>query len=162
MRLLLVSATYAEGEPESYVIPIVLLDEESAEHLLVEHPISGIMRVQIESDERQYTLCEATWCDDLWPMLLGAIANRRKLRGQHGLLIGVRTDAFDGLSEGPVNDLPLSVHGGEQSNTSATFDERLILKLFRRITPGINPDFEVGRRSAKMNRCHSFHKLQGR
>ena len=33
----------------------------------------------------------------------------------------------------------------EQSNTSILYDSKLILKLFRRIQPGENPDTEIGR-----------------
>jgi maltose alpha-D-glucosyltransferase/alpha-amylase len=91
-------------------------------------------------------LCEATWDKDFWHELLATVAGKRKLTGRQGMLTGVRTSAFPDLWDNAVLEMIPSVHGGEQSNTSAVFVERFILKLFRRLTPGINPDFEIGRK----------------
>ena len=44
------------------------------------------------------------------------------------------------LDVGPAAARPL---GGEQSNTSVVFDDALILKAYRRIEPGINPELEM-------------------
>jgi maltose alpha-D-glucosyltransferase / alpha-amylase len=41
--------------------------------------------------------------------------------------------------------LPSRTGSAEQSNTSILYDQRLILKLFRRLQPGENPDVEIGR-----------------
>jgi maltose alpha-D-glucosyltransferase / alpha-amylase len=43
------------------------------------------------------------------------------------------------------DDLRIGRMSAEQSNTSIVYGDHLIMKLFRRLEPGINPDFEVGR-----------------
>ncbi|MBC7793566.1 MAG: hypothetical protein H7Z43_07645, partial [Clostridia bacterium] len=41
-------------------------------------------------------------------------------------------------------DMPSKVASGEQSNTSIIYGDELIVKLFRKLTPGENPDIEIG------------------
>ena len=45
----------------------------------------------------------------------------------------------------PLQRLPSRVGSAEQSNTSILYGNELILKLFRRLQPGENPDVEIGR-----------------
>ena len=44
-----------------------------------------------------------------------------------------------------TDPLPARTGSAEQSNTSILYDQKLILKLFRRLQPGENPDTEIGR-----------------
>jgi maltose alpha-D-glucosyltransferase / alpha-amylase len=58
-------------------------------------------------------------------------------------LTGHKSTAFDDArGTGP---LPARTGAAEQSNTSILYDGKLILKLFRRLQPGENPDTEIGR-----------------
>lgn len=50
--------------------------------------------------------------------------------------------------------LPSRVMGAEQSNTSVVFGDTVILKLFRRLQPGANPDIEVTKALADAGSTH--------
>jgi maltose alpha-D-glucosyltransferase/alpha-amylase len=94
LRLLLVSAAYAEGEPDSYVLPLMLVDADEAEVLLLEHRNAGVLRIESAEQNRSLVLCEATWNHDFWRELLATLAGKHKIQGQNGMLSAVRTGAF--------------------------------------------------------------------
>jgi maltokinase len=56
--------------------------------------------------------------------------------------------------------VPSRKMGVEQSNTSIVFDERLVLKVFRRVEPGINPELEMLRFLARRG-FENIARLEG-
>ena len=82
--------------------------------------------------------------DDAARALLGVVRGRLRIATAAGALQGERFDKpgspLDQLSRVPsVRRL-----GAEQSNTSLVFDDRVILKLIRKLEEGTNPELEIG------------------
>jgi trehalose synthase-fused probable maltokinase len=83
--------------------------------------------------------------DGAWTAIVRAIGEGAELPGEHGSFTCSRTDAFEELLPATQGAFPLRERRlrVEQSNTSVVLGERLILKLYRLLEPGENPDLEV-------------------
>jgi maltokinase len=140
----------AAGGTETYQVPLVRRPEPADQ---VAHVLVG------ETDDLDYG-GRSFWYDALhdkevtgaW---LAGIAGHR----QDGLLEFVPGPA----AEEPPLDASSLVITGEQSNTSLVFDDAAILKVFRRVYPGHNPDIEVHQALGKLSDGGARHvaKLLG-
>jgi trehalose synthase-fused probable maltokinase len=74
--------------------------------------------------------------------LLDLVARGGRAEGGAGVLVA-RPTSLRVPELAP--DAPVHRVGGEQSNTSVTYGGALILKLFRRLAPGVNPEEEITR-----------------
>ena len=74
--------------------------------------------------------------------LLELAATGGELRGERGALVGQPSRA---LPCALPADAPVRKIQGEQSNTSVVFDGAVIMKHFRRVMEGVNPELEITR-----------------
>jgi maltose alpha-D-glucosyltransferase/alpha-amylase len=77
--------------------------------------------------------------------LLAAMARGKRYKGGGVELIAQPTRLFRRLRGDIHSRLEPSILKREQSNTSVVFGDKLVLKLFRRVAEGTNPDLEIGR-----------------
>jgi maltose alpha-D-glucosyltransferase / alpha-amylase len=140
-----IQVDYLEGDPEIYLLPLGVSSDLNVLALLKENPMSFIARIDSEEKDPQPLLFEATISSDLSRYLLEMVAHNRHLHGTKGELFGARTRAFRTIWKNDHPPLTPSTLKVEQSNTSILFEDRFILKLFRRFEEGVNPDLEIGR-----------------
>ncbi|HKI96267.1 MAG TPA: maltose alpha-D-glucosyltransferase [Gemmatimonadales bacterium] len=144
-ELALVRCTYREGEPETYVLPLAFATDER--RLLIEQafPWAVVARLTAGAPPTEGILFDATVDEPFVSALLASATSRRRLKGTHGTVHALRTRALARLRGADDATLTPALLRAEQSNTSITFGDRLILKLFRRVEAGVNPDVEIGR-----------------
>jgi maltose alpha-D-glucosyltransferase / alpha-amylase len=139
----LLRVDYFEGEAETYVLPLAFAAGGQADQVLSEFPQAAVVRLEVEGEEG--LLFDALWDEGFCQALLQAIARRRRFEGTAGELVASSTRVLRQLWEAAEEPLTPSVLKAEQSNTSVTYGDRFILKLFRRLDEGINPELEIGR-----------------
>lgn len=151
---------YIQGDPETYLLVLAYAEGEKAIHLLAEKPQSVIARLQIQGRQEAGVLFDAIADKDFLSLPLDAIAHNRRYKGMAGELVGTATDMFQHLCTGKTNLAPSLVRG-EQSNTSIIYDECFILKLFRKVEEGVNPDLEIGLFLGEKKRVEHFATIAG-
>jgi len=124
-----VRVEYADGEPETYQLPLVTRTEPAAN---LEHVLLGT----VETDDGPVWVYDALHDKEVTPAWLAGMQ-------EDSVAGAVR---FVRYAESP-DDIPVHepslVLSGEQSNTSMVFGDVAIMKVFRRLHRGVNPDIEV-------------------
>jgi maltokinase len=119
--LLVVTATFADGREGRYLVPAVGRAGEP-----LREPADG---------------------DGAWRAVAGAVMSGGALPGRAGSFLCEPLPALGALAPGGADGLAELAErrlGVEQSNTSATIGDRLILKVYRRLEVGENPEIEMG------------------
>jgi maltose alpha-D-glucosyltransferase/alpha-amylase len=140
--LAVVRVVFEEGDAERYAVPLAVRLGETADRLLAAAPAAVV--AGIVAGEAAGVLFDALCDDPTCLALLACIESAAAVPTGFGQVRGEPGMALPAL-RGEAETLPLRRLSGEQSNTSVVFGDRLILKLFRRVEPGINPDSEIGR-----------------
>jgi maltose alpha-D-glucosyltransferase/alpha-amylase len=144
-RLAIIEVEYTEGEAEAYLLPLALARGEQAERIVAQTPQALVAHVAPEGEDGpQWLLYDALFEPAFTSALLAGVGARRRFAGKRGELTATPTRAFKKLRGPSGAALEPRVGRAEQSNTSIMFGDRLILKLFRRLESGVNPDLEIG------------------
>ncbi len=116
--LAIVQVVYELGNPERYLLPVKPGGGERIEEALDDEACLGV--------------------------ILQLIREQRELPSSSGSVRGEWLSTDEGKVQLPSPPPARRLHV-EQSNTSAVFADKVILKVIRKLEAGVNPEYEVGR-----------------
>ena len=133
--LVLARVNYASGPVETYAIPLLRTSSEAQ---------TSSLKIQPGNFSEEIVLKDALTDQQFLTQLLEAIAKNTSLPGIKGQIRALSTSALQSLWQPAQGSLTPSLMNAEQSNSSVVYGKRLVLKIFRRVEPGLNPDLEIG------------------
>jgi maltose alpha-D-glucosyltransferase/alpha-amylase len=136
--LAFVKIDYADGEPETYLLPMAVTQARRAREQETSHVPTLIARMN-----DGLLLYEPSADTKFAAALLETIMRRRTLKGDDGAVTGTSTRAFRELRG--MGTLHPQILKTEQSNTAILYGDRFFMKLLRRLEPGVNTELEVMR-----------------
>ncbi len=141
-RVVLFQVEYVEHEPETYLLTLTYSLEEDLHD--AGHEESHLLVCRISMGGEKGFVHDALLDPDISLALLETIAKERSLAGHDKRIVGTTNGRRAEILEGDPDSLDPKVGRAEQSNSSIIFGRRWILKLFRRVERGINPEREIG------------------
>ncbi len=161
LRVHVAGESSGEREPQLYFLPLSAAWEEGAEgdglSVFMPHVLTKLRRrarVGVLFD----ALADERFCRDV----VGTMGENTEMGIGEGEIHFSGTDVFDELvGDEPVSDLSVRRAEVEQTNSSVILGERLILKAYRRLQKGMNPDLEIGRYLTERVRFENTPPLAG-
>ncbi|URD38390.1 maltose alpha-D-glucosyltransferase [Methylobacterium tardum] len=127
----------ANGETQDYFVPVGV-EEGREDEALLPFAVARVRR-----GPRTGLLYGAAGSNSFAASLIEDMRRGTELPTESGRLVFATTSAFD--PEVTVDVADIRRLSAEQSNTSIAVGSKMMLKLLRRLQPGIHPEIEVGR-----------------
>jgi maltose alpha-D-glucosyltransferase / alpha-amylase len=137
--VLITRLDYSDGEADHYLLA---LSSARTSNEIQKPDVVARLR---DSNQGDRVLRNALADSDFRQMLLNAIACNERFLGRNSEMIASRTTAFTRKCDSSEPKLDSFISRAEQSNSSLVFGDQYILKLFRKLEPGVNPDLEICR-----------------
>ncbi len=142
--VILMEVDYGEKDTEIYMCPVThRMDSIEGDDDII--PLSAIICRLSRKGESQGYLFDAVYDSDFLKSLFQMISSRKRGKGITGELVASQGRAFRMLRTLENKSIEPVLLKAEQSNTSIIYEDTFILKLFRRVEKGTNPDLEIGR-----------------
>ncbi len=140
---LLLDVRFGDGKSDLYFLPLGISSGEAAARMQQSRQPWLIAR--LGGTEGEALLYDALADDGTCLSLIEAIGAQRELAMQHGRIRAFPTAEFSSLVGADVPTLTVARGPARSSNSLILYGRRLMLKLFRHLESGINPEFEIGR-----------------
>jgi maltose alpha-D-glucosyltransferase/alpha-amylase len=138
-----VSIEYSDGEPDMITIPLSLATGEQAE-IILRDKIHIILARLHGLPDPQSILYGAIFDRRFMDALLKAMLRRRRIKGEHGDLVGAHTRSFREAWGRVRSNLEPQPQTLDMHKIMVTLGEDFVLNLYREVEAGPNPDREMG------------------
>ncbi|MCA1785821.1 MAG: phosphotransferase, partial [Desulfobacteraceae bacterium] len=143
--ILLVTLGFTEGNDETYILPVTYMPGEDGTAVMENQPQAVIARIKIRSSGQEGLLVDGLFHPGFCNVLLEMISRRYTAKGGKGRVTATPSNEFKRMCNAKKLPQETRVIGTEQSNTSIIYGNCFILKLFRRLQEGTNPELEISR-----------------
>lgn len=150
LYLCLIRVEYTDAEPEMYALPLAYATGAGATYIQETSANAIIANIHYSkenagnAEDEHGILYDGIWEPRLSRALLAIIAQQQQIQGSTGTLIGTHTPVLASFQAAISTTTRLDILQREHANSAVSYDEHALLKLFRRIDEGINPDLELG------------------
>jgi maltose alpha-D-glucosyltransferase / alpha-amylase len=140
VTLALIGVEYAEGDPDTYTVPLVQATKEEGERVLREQP-AFVWAKLVQGTNESYLL-DGFARPELASVLYEIARGQRTIGGDGASIAGFANGPLAPRAEG---DPPPLLIKGEHRHVASQLGEAHILKMFRLVEPGESPEVEIGR-----------------
>jgi maltose alpha-D-glucosyltransferase / alpha-amylase len=154
---------------EWYAVPLAFTRDEEAARLCRDEPRRVVAELNITRSDQRGVLYDPLGLPEFNRALLDIIARRRRLKGQGGNIVAWRGPLLRLLSQRAWEELESAPLSSKQRHSSVRYGESLVLKMYRRLHWGVNPELELGRFLTERGFAHApplagaleYHRADG-